>query len=78
MSIFAWVKIVEIAFQKLSSLTIKERLNAKIEMPVHALNVKDVGKNIKVGFLGKENTETIYGKEIFIQVTLLEKSMSGS
>ena len=27
-------------------------------MPVRALNLQDVGKNINVGFFSKENTET--------------------
>ena len=34
------------------------KINAKIKMPVHALNLQDVGKNISVGFFSKENTET--------------------
>ena len=46
-------------------------------MSERALNEKDVGKNIKVDFLSKENTENaIYGIEIFLQ-TLLENSISG-
>lgn len=32
----------------------------KIKMLVHALNFLDEGKKIKVGFFGKENTETRY------------------
>ena len=40
------------------NLTIWERLNAKNKMPVHALNSQDMGKNIKVSFFSKENTET--------------------
>ena len=38
-------------------------------MPVCARNLQDVGKNIKVGFCNKENTET---------QTLLENSISDS
>ena len=44
-------------------------------MPVHALNLQDVGKNINVGFFTKENT--MNGIEISLQ-TLLENSISGS
>ena len=39
--------------QKLSKLTIWGKINAKIKMPVHALNFQDVGKNINVGFFSK-------------------------
>ena len=46
-------------------------------MPVHALNLQDVGKNINIGFYSKENWNTMYGIEICLQ-TLLENSVSGS
>ena len=47
-------------FQKLRpKLTIRETLKAKIKMPVHALNLQDVVRNIKVCFFSKENTETL-------------------
>ena len=47
-------------------------------MPVRALYLQDVGKNSKVGFFIKENTETrVYGIDFFLQ-TLLEYSWNSS
>lgn len=37
-------------FKKLSPFRTRERLNAKIKMPMRALNLLDLGKNIKVSF----------------------------
>ena len=45
-------------------------------MPMRALNFQDVVRNIKVGFFSKENTEALYGIEIFF-LRLLENSVPG-
>ena len=45
-------------FKKIELIDNWKRLNAKIKMPLCALNFLDVGKKIKVGFFSKENTET--------------------
>ena len=42
-------------------MTNGEKLNAKINMPVCALNSQDMGKNIKVAFF----SNMMYGIEIF-------------
>ena len=50
-------------------------------MPVRALYLQDVGKNSKVCFFIKENTETrVYGIEIFLRTLreLLEYSWNSS
>ena len=50
-------------------MTIGERLNAKIKMPLLALNSRDVGKNMKVGFfvrlsLTGQNQEAAWSRRV--------------
>ena len=47
-------------------IDIRGTLKPKIKMHVLARNLKDVLRNIKVGFFSKENTETLYGVAIVL------------